>query len=312
MTGKILHDIVKRWEGNPVLDINDISFRCANIYNAGCIKVNGKYIFLITFESLNGCSHIHYGESDDGIHIKVDDVPLISPDKTGSLAEFEKYGILDARITPLDGKFYIIYLAKSKHGFLLCLAETSDFKSILKRGIISQPDTKAGVLFPEKINGRYARLERPNAGGSIWISYSPDLLNWGESEVVLSPRSGYWDSYHVGCSTVPLEIDEGWLIFYYGAKKTSAGFLNRIGTAILDKNNPDSKIIERSNEPVLSPREPYERTGDINNFVFSCGAIYEEDETIKLYYGASGNCLCLGTTTIPEIICTCIESEKEY
>ena len=155
-------------------------------------------------------------------------------------------------------------------------------------------------------------MERPNTGGSIWISYSNDLITWGESEVVLSPRPGYWDEHHIGCSTVPLEINEGWLVFYYGVKKTSAGFLTRLGTAILNKENPASKIIGRSNEPVLSPREPYERIGDIHNLVFSCGAIYEENSTIKLYYGASDNCLCLGTTTLREIIDTCFESEKEY
>ena len=312
MPRKTAHDITHRWEGNPVIDINDISFSCANIYSAGCLKINGKYIYLITFESLNGCTHIYYGESIDGIRIEVDDHPILSPDKTGFLAEYEKRGILDARITPFDGKYYIIYMAKSKHGFVLCLAETEDFKSIQKKGIISQPDTKAGALFPKKINGRYARLERPNSGGSIWISYSHDLLTWGGSEVVLSPRPGYWDVHHIGCSTVPLEINEGWLIFYYGVKKTSAGFLTRLGTAILNKENPAAKIIGRSNEPVLSPREPYERIGDIQNLVFSCGAIYEENSAIKLYYGASDNCLCLGTTTLKEIIDTCLESEKEY
>lgn len=312
MPDKIVHDIIKRQDDNPILDISDISFRCANIYSAGCIKVKDKYVFLITFEALNGCTHIYYGESTDGIHIKVDDQPIINPETSGPLAELEKHGVLDARITALDGKYYIIYLAKSKHGFVLCLAETADFKTIIKKGIISQPDTKAGALFPRKIKGRYARLERPNSGGSIWISYSPDLLNWGESEVVLSPRSGFWDSNHIGCATVPVEIPEGWLIFYYGVKKTSAGYLTRIGTAILNKENPADTIIDCSNEPVLSPRESYERIGDINNLVFSCGAIFEENGDIKLYYGASDNCLCMGTTTIRDIICTCVESEKEF
>lgn len=309
---KVMHDIINRWEGNPILDIDDVSFRCSNIYSAGCIKADNKYIYLITFESLNGCTHIYYGESKDGVHIEVHDRPIISPDKTGPLAEFEKDGVLDARITPMEGKYYIIYMGKSKHGFILCLAETEDFKSIHKKGIISEPDTKAGVLFPKKINGKYARLERPNTGGSIWISYSTDLLFWGESEVVLSPRNGYWDSHHIGCSTVPLETEEGWLIFYYGVKKTSAGFLTRIGSAILDIKNPAARIAARSNEPLLSPREYYERIGDINNLIFSCGAISEDDNTIKLYYGASDNCLCLGTTALKNIIDTCVESEKEY
>ncbi|KKK56822.1 hypothetical protein LCGC14_3060700, partial [marine sediment metagenome] len=59
MPRKTTHDIIHRWEGNPVIDINDISFRCANIYSAGSLKIDGKYIYLITFESLNGCTHIY-------------------------------------------------------------------------------------------------------------------------------------------------------------------------------------------------------------------------------------------------------------
>ena len=272
----------------------------------------GKSHFLSAESRLNGCAHIYYGESTDGIHIKVDDHPIITPDESGLLAEYEERGVLDARITLIEGKYYIIYLAKSRHGFVLCLAETEDFKTIKKKGLISQPDTKAGALFPEKINGKYARLERPAAGGSIWISYSHDLLSWGESEIVLSPRSGFWDSHHIGCATVPVKINLGWLIFYYGEKKTSAGFLTRIGAAILNEDNPAAEIISRSNEPTLSPREPYERIGDIQNLVFSCGAIYEINNSIKLYYGTSNNCLYLGTTTLKEIIDTCFESQKEY
>jgi predicted GH43/DUF377 family glycosyl hydrolase len=308
---KYRRDVIHRWEGNPMISVEDLGFRCTGMYNAGCVKIKGKYVLLITIEHLDGCSAIYYAQSDNGMHFEVANKPLISPAGKGALHEYEAMGILDPRITYNDKTYYIIYLGKSRNGFVLCLAKTKDFKSVEKLGIISEPDTKAGALFPTKLNGMYARLERPNSGGSIWISYSRDLLAWGQSEAVLSPRGGFWDSDHIGASAPPIEIEQGWLMFYYGVKRTSAGTLTRIGAAILDKNNP-TKVLERSNIPVLSPRELYERVGDINNYIFSCGAILEDKNRIKLYYGGSDNCLCLGTTTLEEIIKTCTESHWDF
>ncbi|MCK4422513.1 MAG: glycosidase, partial [Candidatus Omnitrophica bacterium] len=130
-------------------------------------------------------------------------------------------------------------------------------------------------------------------------------------EVLLTPRDGFWDSNHIGCAAPPIETKKGWLVFYYGVKNTSAGPLTRIGAVILDKQDP-LLVVGRSNIPILSPKEPYERIGDINNLVFSCGAILEKDENIKLYYGASDNCLCLGTVPLNEIIEACMQTKSEF
>jgi predicted GH43/DUF377 family glycosyl hydrolase len=312
MKNGIKTDIIHRSKHNPVIDFEDIPFGCINLYNAGCIKKNGKYLLLLTIEHLDGITELFLAEGSDGYSFKVAKEPFIIPAKDDPLFKYKTMGVLDARITCLDNTCYIVYLSESKHGILLNLARTADFISVEKLGIISQPDTKAGALFPRKISGKYARLDRPNTGGSIWISYSADLLSWGESEVVLSPRDGYWDSNHIGCAAPPIEIPQGWLVFYYGVKKTSGGTLTRIGTVILNKDNPAGPLVGRSNIPVLSPRELYERVGDISNIVFSCGAILEDDSSIKFYYGTSNNCLYVGATTLAEIIDTCLQSTKDF
>jgi predicted GH43/DUF377 family glycosyl hydrolase len=312
LSGGIKRDIIHRSEKNPVIDFADIPFSCINLYNAGCVKKDGTYILLLTIEHLDGTTDLYLARSADGYEFTVAGYPFIVPRKDDPLYEYKTAGVLDARITLLEGAYYIVYLAESRHGTLLNLARTTDFTSVEKLGIISQPDTKAGALFPVKIGGRYARLDRPNMGGSIWISYSTDLLSWGESEVVLSPRDGYWDSNHIGCAAPPIETPRGWLVFYYGVKMTSGGTLTRIGTVILDRENPAAPIVGRSNIPVLSPRELYERVGDISNIVFSCGAVFEKDSSIKLYYGTSNNCLYVGTTTLEEIIETCMQSTKDF
>lgn len=281
------------------------------MYNAGCIKIDGEYILLITIEKLDGRPAIYLARSEDGLYFDIERKPFITSSKDKNFEEYEEMGVLDARITPIDGEYYIVYMAISRHGIVLSIGRTKDFKTFERMGIISQPDNKAGALFPRKINGKFAMLERPNAGDSIWIAYSNDLLTWGEREAVLSPRGGFWDQGRIGCAGPPIETEAGWLLFYYGVKKTSAGTLTRIGAAILDKDDP-TKIINRSNIPILSPRELYERIGDLNNVIFSTGAILEESGEIKLYYGAADNCICLGTTTLSEIIDFCRNGLEEF
>lgn len=311
MVKKFRPDVVHRWEDNPIIDNSDLPFKCLNMYNAGCVKIDGRYLLLITIEMLDGRPSIFLASGEDGYYFRVDKDPFITSSRDEAFQVFEERGTLDARITQFDGDYYIIYSAMGRHGIVLMLGKTRDFAGFERIGITSLPDTKAGALFPKKIDGRFAMLERPNVGGSIWISYSKDLLTWGDSEVVFGPRSGFWDNNRIGCAAPPLEIDDGWLVIYYGVKETSSGPLTKIGAAILDKQDP-TNVVHRSNIPILAPREIYERIGDRNNLVFSTGLIREGRHEIKLYYGAADTCICLGTTTIPEIIEACENSDEEF
>lgn len=311
MGKKIKHDVVHRWKENPVVDLGDLPFKCLNMYNAGCVKIDGQYLLLITIEMLDGRPSIFLATSEDGYYFRVDKDPFITSSKDEAFLVFEERGVFDARITPFDQDYYIIYSAMGRHGMILVLGKTKDFTEFERIGVVSLPDTKAGALFPKKINGRFAMLERPNTGGSIWVSYSKDLLTWGDHEVVFSPRLGFWDNNRIGCAVPPLEVEAGWLVLYYGEKETSAGPLTKIGAAILDKDDP-AIVLHRSNIPILSPREPYERIGDRNNLVFSTGMILEGGDEVKLYYGAAGICICLATTTISEIIEVCENNGEEF
>lgn len=311
MGRKLGRDIVHRWEGNPIITIDDLSFNCSDIRNAGAVKINNEYILLITIEMLEGSFSIFPARSKDGYNFEISSTPFLSPAKGGPFAIFEQSGTLDARITKMDDKYYVTYNAEGPHGFVIGLAETTNFITCKRIGIISEPDTKACVLFPEKIKNRYARLERPGAGESIWLSYSDDLIYWGYSERIMTPRGGFWDNNRVGPATQLLKVAEGWLLLYYGVKETSAGPLFRIGVAILDYRDP-TKVIARSNVPILAPRELYERIGDIQNVIFSCGCVVEPDGEMKLYYGASNSCICVGTVRVSELVQTCFESQKEF
>ena len=309
MVHKRHRDLVHRWEGNPIITIEDLSFQCADISNAGAIKLRGEYILLMTVQSLEGLHSIYLARSSDGVDFNIESEPFLYPAKNGPEAEYDRLGVLDARIVRLGNKYYISYDAVGPHGYRLGLARTEDFKSVERLGFISEPDMKGGVLFSRKINGLYARLERPWESGSIWMSVSKDLVYWGRAEVILTPRGGFWDCDRVGIASPPLLINHGWLLIYYGVKHTSAGPLFRLGAAILDSDNP-AQVIARTDEPILSPREYYERVGDLPNLVFSCGAIIESDGEVKLYYGAANSCIALGVTSVTRIVEACLNGEE--
>jgi len=296
-------DFLHRWEGNPIITLEDIPFRCNTVFNGSPVRINNEYIILLRVEGQQGYSFLALARSDDGYHFEMDPEPVMMPEKNGPFAMYEAKGLEDPRITFFDGVHYILYTAASEYGSRIAIAKTKDFKTYERIALISEPGNKDGVLFPEKINGKYARLDRPIARdiGSIWISYSEDLIHWGHHEIVISPRPGYWDSTRVGASVPPIKTNKGWLEIYHGFKMTSGGPIYRMGTVLMDLENP-GRVIARSKEAILSPREKYERVGDVNNVVFACGVIVEPNNEIKIYYGAADTCLCVATTDLDKLI----------
>lgn len=295
-------DFLHRWEGNPILTLEDIPFPCNSVFNGTPVKLGREYLLLLRVEGQRGYSFFALATSDDGFHFEVERKPVLLPAKKGIFGVYESRGIEDPRATLIDGIYYVMYTAVSEFGYRIALARTDDFRSFERIALVSEPGNKDGVLFPEKINGQYARLDRPiGLGvGSIWISYSNDLKSWGNSSILMSPRRGYWDSFRVGASVPPIRTDHGWLEIYHGTKMTSAGPVYRAGAALLDLEDP-STVVKRCDVPILSPREDYERVGDVGNVVFPCGAIVELDGEIKVYYGGADTCISVATTRLTEV-----------
>ena len=297
-----------RWERNPILTTSDVPFPANTVFNCSPVKVDGQYILVIRIEGLQGHSVFALARSPDGLHFAVDREPVMLPATDGPWQVWEESGIEDPRVTLLDGVYYIMYTALSRYGHYIALARTEDFRTFERMGVVSDPDNKDGVLFPRKIDGLYARLDRPygNDVGRVWISYSPDLIHWGRSEMVFAPRPRFWDSYRIGASCPPIWTELGWLEIYHGVKMTSAGPIYRVGTIMLDPENP-ARVLGRCLAPVLSPREDYERIGDVNNVAFASGAIVEDDGEVKLYYGAADTSICVATASLDELIVSCFQ-----
>jgi predicted GH43/DUF377 family glycosyl hydrolase len=304
--------MLHRWERNPIMTSLDVPYPCNTVFNGTPLKLNGEYIMLVRVEGLEGYSNFALARSNDGLHWQISDQPFMMRAQAGPFKVWEENGIEDPRLTTIDGIHYIVYTACGRFGHCIALAKTEDFVTYERVGIISRPGNKDGVLFPKRINGLYARLDRPigNGIGSIWVSYSPDLVNWGHSEFCFGPRARFWDSYRIGASAPPILTHRGWLEIYHGVKMTSAGPIYRIGTAMLDHDDP-SKVIGRCLSPLLSPREDYERIGDVGNVVFACGAVVEHNDEVKVYYGSADTAICVASASLDEIIASCFETVEE-
>ena len=172
-------DAFHRWEGNPILTLSDMPFPCNTVFNGTPVKMGDEYLILLRVEGQQGYSFFALARSRDGFHFDVEPEPALLPAREGPFAKYEERGIEDPRATWLDDCYYIMYTAASSYGPRIALAKTQDFRTFERIALVSETGNKDGVLFPEKINGQYVRLDRPigNDVGSIWISYSNDLIS---------------------------------------------------------------------------------------------------------------------------------------
>lgn len=310
---KITIMIIKRYKNNPILTKDDVPYPVATVHNAAVIKHNGKYMMLFRSHKLNGRSILGLAESNDGFNFKVHEKPFMEPAKTGEFAEYEEYGVEDPRIIFMEGEYLITYSAYSRHGVRIGLAKTKDFKSVERFSLITEADYRNVVIFPEKFNGLYVRLDRPHSEispWSIWISYSPDLIYWGKSKLIMKPLQYHWDEMKIGPGAPPIKTDRGWLNIYHGVFPTMDGSVYRLGVALHDLNDP-SKIIAVGDEWILQPEEVYEITGYVHNVVFSCAAVPEEDGSVKIYWGGADKVMCVGTADIEELVDLCLKNSRE-
>jgi len=308
----MIEPIVKRFPGNPILTKDDIPYPVATVHNAGMVKHDGRYIMLFRAHRRNGRSVLGLAESDDGFHFRARPEPFLVPSRRGIFATYEEYGVEDPRICALEGLYLITYSAYSRFGVRIALAETEDFESLERLALITQADYRNVVLFPRRFDGRYARLDRPHSRispWSIWISYSPDLLHWGDSRLVMKPLPYHWDEMKIGPGATPFETEQGWLHIYHGVFDTMDGSVYRLGVALHDLNDP-AHILGVSDDWILQPEDPWELTGYVHNVVFTCGAIPEDDGTVKIYWGGADTVMCAGTARIRVLVDLCLRNPR--
>jgi len=314
---------MKRHPQNPILtrenipDIHPQLVDATSVFNPGAIFFNGKYLLMLRVQSRSRETFMVMAESIDGIHFSVES--KIVHFKGIENVKEKIYHIYDARISCLDGKYYIMFAMDMDNGCQLGLGTTKDFKEFDFLGIVSDEDIRNGVLFPEKINGKFMRMDRPNkarhsngttSGSVIWLSESDDMLHWKPVAPLIEGRFHYWDEF-IGSGPPPVKTRQGWLHIYHGvAGHFGSTNIYQAGVMLLDLNNP-AKVLSRSWCNILEPREMYELTGQVPNVVFPSGMIVKEfdaggfakpESEVYVYYGAADTSIGLAITSINELL----------
>lgn len=299
--------LFRRHENNPILTAADWPYPAHSVFNPAATRlVDGTTLLLCRVEDRRGHSHLCAARSTNGVDgWSIDPEPTLLPDPEQHPEEL--WGIEDPRITfvPDLGRYAVAYTAFSKGGPGVALALTEDFRQFERIGLVMQPDDKDAALLPYRIDGNYALVHRPmtDSGGHVWISYSPDLRNWGNHQLMLSARKGaWWDANKVGLSPPLIETERGWLMLYHGVRQTAAGCIYRLGVALFALDKPE-RLLLRGDSWIFGPEAAYEREGDVGNVAFPCGyTIGNDKDTIHLYYGAADTSIALATGRISELL----------
>jgi predicted GH43/DUF377 family glycosyl hydrolase len=232
-------------------------------------------------------------------------------------------GSEDPRITYIkeDEKVYMLYVAYDGWSPPRVALTSIDVQSFLGRQwdqwqtakVISMPPEelakdsrfrdivdKNACLLPEKINGKYVIFHRIFPDILVDFVDNLDFENeYLKGEYKISPRPGYWDSRKVGAGAPPIKTKDGWLLIYQAVGDQDPGRY-KIGAMMLDLENP-TRVLYRSNEPVLVPEEWYENSGWKYGVVYPCGAV-AKDNTLFVYYGGADSVVCVATAKLDEFI----------
>ncbi|MDZ7292218.1 MAG: glycoside hydrolase family 130 protein [candidate division KSB1 bacterium] len=305
---------MKRHPSNPIItreqipnippDLVDVS----SVFNPGAIRFGKEYLLLLRVQNRGRRTFTLVARSRTGVDFDISPTPVQM--KGIENVRETIYHCYDPRITQIDGVYYVMFAMDMDSGCRLGLARTNDFAEFEFLGMVSENDNRNGVLFPEKIGGKYLRLDRPNqtrlqdgvmSGNTIVLSESNDLLEWKPVAAIASGRFHYWDEL-VGAGPPPIKTRRGWLQIYHGvATHFGSMSIYQAGVLLLDLENP-AHVLARSRCNFLEPREMYELVGQVPNVVFPSGFIVEEydaegfarlDSPAKLYYGAADTCVAL-------------------
>ena len=275
-------------------------WEAASVFNAAAILDNGlvHLVYRATDISSGGqdgayINSLGYAVSTDGVHFNRLEKPILANE-----VPQEARGPEDPRIVKIDNTFYMLYTGyggRFDDDYRICLATSKNLIQWDRQGVMLDEPNKDASLFPELIGGRYVMFHRRSP--DIWIASSDDLHHWGNHKRVMSalPDSS-WENHKIGIAGPPIKTRAGWLLIYHGV---SQEMVYRLGIALLDTHDP-SRLLYRQSEPILEPELSWERSGHVNNVVFSCGQVIL-DNTLYVYYGGADNAIGLATVKMEDI-----------
>jgi beta-1,4-mannooligosaccharide/beta-1,4-mannosyl-N-acetylglucosamine phosphorylase len=296
------NEVIWRSDKNPIITRSAVP-GTNSIFNSAVVPFESGYAGVFRCDSTARDMQIHAGKSKDGIHWEIEPDRIHFKCEDSELGKFD-YGY-DPRVCWLEDRYYVTW-CNGYHGPTIGVGYTHDFQDFYQIENAFLPYNRNGVLFPRKINGKYAMFSRPSDTGhtpfgDIFYSESPDMIHWGHHRHVMSPVGG-WQSTKVGAGPTPIETSEGWLLFYHGVLTSCNGYVYSFGAALLDLDQP-WQIIYRTRPYLINPREFYECVGDVPDVTFPCAALFDPPTgRMAIYYGGADTVTCLAFTKFDEVM----------
>ncbi|MFA6463964.1 MAG: hypothetical protein WCV55_03080 [Candidatus Paceibacterota bacterium] len=310
-------DQLIRTKNNPVFSPDKSDWRAQGTFNPAAIKDSNNNVHLLYRAlGMDGVSRLGHAESPDGKNFDSLPYPVFSLEKflpKNAPEDARKFdlslypsggswiGIEDPRMVSIDGRIYVTFNAFDGWDFVrvgvISIKEEDFFKKQFSwsKPLFISPKNKINknwVLFPEKINGKFAILH--SITPHVQIEYVDNIENiaYGGKEIKSifgqkKPREE-WDTWVRSAGPPPLKTEKGWLIFYHATNKDEP-HQYKLGAMLLDIKDPE-KIIARSPTALMSPDMWYENDWK-PGVIYVCGAIIQ-DENIRLYYGGGDKYVC--------------------
>jgi predicted GH43/DUF377 family glycosyl hydrolase len=325
-----------RFARNPVLSPGIYEWESRAVFNPAAFVDNGRVHLLYRAMGPDGVSRIGYASSADGVHFDERlDYPVYTPSYGFGLPApnadltHKRYdptlfpsgggwaGCEDPRAVTIDGRVYMSFMAFNGWDFMrqaLTSISLDHFKRKRWRWrdpvLISKPGSpqKNWVIFPEKINGKFAILH--GLSPKIHIDYVDSLDDFDGSTYIESlppahgagyhdpQRKAHWDTRVRGAGAPPLKTPLGWLLLYHANDQHDPGKY-KLGAMILDLDDP-TKVLYRANAPILQPDEWYENDGK-PGVIYTCGAVIINNNLV-VYYGGGDKHIAVARANVHAFI----------
>jgi predicted GH43/DUF377 family glycosyl hydrolase len=317
---------------NPIISPRkNVEWEAKGTFNPAAIKIKDKIHLIYRAVGEDHSSVFGYACTKDGSKISGrPKTPVYKPQEYFELRKDKKFsfsypymsgggwgGCEDPRLSIVEDRIFMTYTAFNGQiapGVAVTSIKTEDFLNKKwnweKPFLISEPGKiqKNWVIFPEKINGKYAIIH------SISPKISIDYFNKLESGQVMI-KSHYsknaenlkWESYLRGVASPPIKTKKGWLLFYHAMDHKHPDQY-KLGAMILDLKDP-SKIKYRCANPILEPREFYENDGK-PGVIYVCGSVIK-DNKVLIYYGGGDKVSCLASVGLKKLLDALINSEQK-
>jgi 4-O-beta-D-mannosyl-D-glucose phosphorylase len=288
-------------------------------FNAGAIKLDGRYFVVARVEGVDRKSFFAVAESPNGIdNFRFWDYPILMPETADP-----DTNVYDMRLVKhADGWIYGLFCTERKDpkaptwdtssAYAQCgIARTKDLKSWERLPDLKtkSPQQRNVVLHPEFVDGKYAFYTRPQddfiqagKGGGIGWGLSATIDGAVIDEEIVIDNRDYHTIKEVknGMGPAPIKTEKGWLNLAHGVRNTAAGLRYVLYMFLAELDRP--WVITHKPAGYFIAPEGEERVGDVSNVVFSNGWIENGKGDVFIYYASSDTRLHVATSTVDRLL----------